>query len=61
MGKVLIVATSGSALGSENKPTGAWLEEIAAPYYVFADAGHGEIRAPGPGPRPSGTGSAAEP
>jgi len=34
----LIVATSGNLLG-ESHPTGAWLEEIAGPYYVFLEAG----------------------
>jgi putative intracellular protease/amidase len=34
----VIVATSGNLLG-ESKPTGAWLEEIAGPYYVFLESG----------------------
>lgn len=34
---VVIVSTSGNMLGE--KPTGAWLEEIAGPYFVFAEAG----------------------
>lgn len=37
--KVLIVLTSHDTLGSTGKQTGFWLEELAAPYYVFKDAG----------------------
>ncbi len=37
--KVLIIATSHAQLGDTNKLTGAWLEELSAPYYVFKDAG----------------------
>lgn len=37
--KILIVLTSHDALGSTGKKTGFWLEEFAAPYYVFKDAG----------------------
>ena len=37
--KVLMVLTSHSELGSTGKKTGFWLEEFAAPYYVFKDAG----------------------
>lgn len=37
--KVLIVLTSHDKLGDTGKPTGFWLEEVAAPYYVFKDAG----------------------
>lgn len=37
--KVLIVLTSHDKLGDTGKPTGFWLEEFAAPYYVFKDAG----------------------
>lgn len=35
----LIVLTSHSQLGNNGKKTGFWLEEFAAPYYVFKDAG----------------------
>lgn len=38
--KVLIVLTSHDQLGSTGKKTGFWLEELAAPYYVFKDAGY---------------------
>jgi putative intracellular protease/amidase len=34
-----MVLTSHDALGSTGKKTGFWLEELAAPYYVFKDAG----------------------
>ncbi len=37
--KILIVLTSHDQLGSTGMKTGFWLEEFAAPYYVFADAG----------------------
>jgi putative intracellular protease/amidase len=36
--KVLMVLTSHDRLGNTGKPTGFWLEEFAAPYYVFKDA-----------------------
>jgi putative intracellular protease/amidase len=37
--KVLIVLTSHDQLGTTGKKTGFWLEELAAPYYTFKDAG----------------------
>lgn len=37
--KILMVLTSHSKLGDTGKTTGFWVEEFAAPYYVFADAG----------------------
>ena len=37
--KVLMVLTSHDRLGSTGRKTGFWLEEFAAPYYVFKDAG----------------------
>tara|TARA_B110000858_G_scaffold146832_1_gene166820 strand:+ start:620 stop:1306 length:687 start_codon:yes stop_codon:yes gene_type:complete len=36
--KVLIVLTSHDKLGDTGNKTGFWLEELAAPYYVFKDA-----------------------
>jgi putative intracellular protease/amidase len=39
MKKVLIVLTSHSELGNTGRKTGFWLEELAAPYYAFKDAG----------------------
>ena len=37
--KILMVLTSHDQLGSSGKKTGFWLEEFAAPYYAFKDAG----------------------
>ncbi len=37
--KVLLVLTSHDQLGNTGKKTGFWLEELAAPYYTFKDAG----------------------
>ena len=37
--KILIVLTSHDQLGDTGTKTGFWLEEFAAPYYVFKDAG----------------------
>jgi putative intracellular protease/amidase len=37
--KVLMVLTSHDQLGDTGRKTGFWLEEMAAPYYVFRDAG----------------------
>ncbi|MBH3460358.1 type 1 glutamine amidotransferase domain-containing protein [Pseudomonas putida] len=39
MKKILMVLTSHDQLGDTGKKTGFWLEEFAAPYYVFSDAG----------------------
>ncbi|HEK1685314.1 TPA: type 1 glutamine amidotransferase domain-containing protein [Pseudomonas putida] len=39
MKKILMVLTSHDQLGDTGKKTGFWLEEFAAPYYVFIDAG----------------------
>ena len=36
---ILMVLTSHGLLGDTGKKTGFWLEEFAAPYYVFKDAG----------------------
>ncbi|KZK92891.1 General stress protein 18 [Pseudovibrio sp. Ad5] len=36
---VLMVLTSHDKLGNTGEKTGFWLEEFAAPYYVFKDAG----------------------
>ena len=36
---ILMVLTSHERLGDTGKKTGFWLEEFAAPYYVFKDAG----------------------
>jgi putative intracellular protease/amidase len=37
--KILMILTSHDKLGDTGKRTGFWLEEFAAPYYVFKDAG----------------------
>jgi putative intracellular protease/amidase len=37
--KVLMILTSHDELGNTGRKTGFWLEEFAAPYYVFRDAG----------------------
>ncbi len=37
--KILMVLTSHDQLGDSGAKTGFWLEEFAAPYYVFRDAG----------------------
>lgn len=37
--KVLMVLTSHDQLGNTGRKTGFWLEELAAPYYAFKDAG----------------------
>jgi putative intracellular protease/amidase len=37
--KLLMVLTSHDQLGDTGQKTGFWLEEFAAPYYVFKDAG----------------------
>eukprot|EP01034_Spumella_vulgaris_P004642 gene4642-5930_t len=39
MSHILMVLTSHDPLGDTGKKTGFWLEEFAAPYYVFKDAG----------------------
>ncbi len=36
--KILMVLTSHDQLGTSGQKTGFWLEEFAAPYYVFKDA-----------------------
>lgn len=37
--KILMILTSHDKLGDTGKQTGFWLEEFAAPYYIFKDAG----------------------
>jgi putative intracellular protease/amidase len=37
--KILMVITSHDRLGNTGRKTGFWLEEFAAPYFVFRDAG----------------------
>jgi putative intracellular protease/amidase len=37
--KILMVLTSHDKLGNTGRQTGFWLEEFAAPYFTFKDAG----------------------
>ncbi|MDP4265010.1 MAG: type 1 glutamine amidotransferase domain-containing protein [Bacteroidota bacterium] len=37
--KVLFITTSHDKLGDTDEKTGLWLEELAAPYYIFKDGG----------------------
>ena len=37
--KIVIILTSHDQLGDTGRKTGFWLEELAAPYYVFKEAG----------------------
>ena len=37
--RILMVLTSHDKLGNTGRKTGFWLEEFAAPYYTFKDAG----------------------
>ncbi|MCU1731933.1 MULTISPECIES: type 1 glutamine amidotransferase domain-containing protein [unclassified Pseudomonas] len=50
--KVLMVLTSHDQLGDTGLKTGFWLEEFAAPYYVFKDAGADVVVASPAGGRP---------
>ncbi|WP_158784672.1 type 1 glutamine amidotransferase domain-containing protein [Pantoea sp. BAV 3049] len=50
--KVLMVLTSHDRLGDTGKKTGFWLEEFAAPYYVFRDAGMNVVLASPAGGQP---------
>ena len=37
--KILMVITSHDKLGDTGRKTGFWLEELAAPFYIFKDSG----------------------
>lgn len=50
--KVLIVLTSHDELGETGRKTGFWLEELAAPYYRFKEAGWQVVLASPRGGRP---------
>jgi putative intracellular protease/amidase len=51
--KVLMVITSHADLGSTGDKTGFWVEEFAAPYYAFKDAGaHVTLASPAGGQPP---------
>lgn len=47
-----MILTSHDQLGDTGKKTGFWLEEFAAPYYVFVDAGHDVTLASAKGGQP---------
>lgn len=40
MSTVVIALTSHDGDGALGRPTGAWFEELATPYWAFLDAGH---------------------
>jgi len=50
--KVLVVLTSHDELGTTGRKTGFWLEELAAPYYRFQEAGWEIVLASPKGGRP---------
>lgn len=50
--KILMVLTSHDRLGDTGEKTGFWLEEFAAPYYVFEDAGADVVLASPQGGQP---------
>lgn len=50
--KILMVLTSHDQLGDTGRKTGFWLEELAAPYYAFRDAGADVTLASPEGGRP---------
>ncbi|SEL20680.1 Putative intracellular protease/amidase [Roseovarius nanhaiticus] len=50
--KILMVLTSHDQLGDTGNKTGFWLEEFAAPYYVFKDAGADVVLASPKGGQP---------
>lgn len=50
--KILMVLTSHAELGNTGKKTGFWLEEFAAPYFVFKDAGADVVLASPAGGQP---------
>ena len=58
---ILVVITSNARLGDSGKSTGVWLEEVAAPYLAFKDAGHAvTLASPKGGQPPVDPGSEAE-
>src|ERR1700755_2465597 len=51
--KILFVVTSHDVMGNSGRKTGIWIEEFAAPYYYFLDAGKEiTIASPKGGPAP---------
>jgi putative intracellular protease/amidase len=62
MNRILMVVSSRDRLGDSETPTGAWLEELAAPYWSFVDAGcRVDIASPRGGAAPLDPMSLAEP
>lgn len=59
--KILMVLTSHDRLGDTGRKTGFWLEELAAPYYVFKDAGAEVVLVSPKGGRPPLDPKSAEP
>ena len=59
--KILMVLTSHNRLGDTGRKTGFWLEELAAPYYVFKDAGAEVVLVSPEGGRPPLDPKSAEP
>ena len=50
--KILMVLTSHDRLGNTGRKTGLWMEEFAAPYYTFKDAGADVVLASPKGGQP---------
>lgn len=62
LGTILLVCTSHSDLGETGQKTGFWMEELAAPYYAFKEAGYAiAFASPKGGTPPVDPGSLAEP
>ncbi len=62
MARVLLVLTSHDRLGDTTQGTGAWLEELAQAYFVFADSGVGvDVASPRGGAAPIDPASRAAP
>lgn len=51
-GTILLVCTSTADLGNTGRQTGIWMEELAAPYHAFKDAGYGVLIASPKGGQP---------
>jgi putative intracellular protease/amidase len=52
MSTIVTVVTSHDGGGALGRPTGLWLEELAAPYYILGDAGHDVVMASITGGKP---------
>ena len=56
--RILMIVTSNARMGDTGKATGLWAEELAVPYYRFADAGlQVDLASPLGGPTPIDAGS----